>query len=177
MNRDKLIRNMACFVCDILGMDEPQIEYMETIPSVDASYIRESDVIVFAKGKISNYNDELLLVIVAHELRHKYQYEEVRALAANKHVEETYIVQEWKKSFDNYKHANEVSKNVYQNQTVELDAVAFSEVIVQSLNPNRNLDLDSDFRAKVNVVKKILAFQYKDDIKEVLEEYGFNKKK
>ena len=103
----------AKFVCKFLGIPVPRIMRVDRISISDtclAAYDWKNDVLFY-----KNIDSVETYFYIAHELRHKWQFEY--------HLD-------W---FNNYKSSNELDTMAYNMQTVELDANGFAVIAYADL--------------------------------------------
>lgn len=153
------------FLCDLLVIDQPRIFIKENgkFKDIDdqpaepftlkgsaaATTIVEKNEIYIDMNVI---NKSMLYPILAHELRHIYQYQSVMHPSWGEPMAET-----WKEEIMHYNASNIKG---YENQSIEIDANAFSKLII-------NVVYKKDF--EVNCDQKLL----KKRIQELMNDFGY----
>lgn len=99
-----------------------------------------------------------LLADLSHESRHAYQYQLIEGLIKNENDE--HLISQWKEEYNNIINPpenilNEESLKEYALQSIEVDAYAFSELMVQKIAKRTIwLNFPDWLRAKVEKRKK-----------------------
>lgn len=159
------IKKYILFLCDLLVIDQPRIFIKENgkFKDIDdqsakpftlkgsaaATTIVEENEIYIDMDVI---NKSMLYPILAHELRHIYQYQSVMHPSWVEPMAET-----WKEEIMHYNASNIKG---YENQSIEIDANAFSKLII-------NVVFKKDF--EVNCDQKLL----KKRIQELMNDFGY----
>lgn len=108
------------------------------------------------------------LFVVPHELRHLYQFQEVRAdNNGEKVIENKKIIDLWRRELDgNYRDSKQLNDNVelFNSQMLELDANAFTQVIMRKLLGMNikihSYDKNEIFDDVVNIIDKAYPDSY-----------------
>ena len=167
------IKRFYQFNCDLLAMEAPVICFKKKdmyfdingnrckefhiLPSAMATSVIEKNSIYV---NLDNIDDEILFFILAHEIRHCYQYQAV----IDEDIYEPYSSQ-WKKEIKSYRNSSSLN---YENQEIEIDANAYACFIYLFLGkniPNVNCD-------QIKLMKRVKEFGM-DFSKEELEDCSY----
>lgn len=159
------IKKFVNFLCDLMVIDQPNIyivdkggfkdidgvstESFELKDSSAATTIVEENKIYIDMNVIDK---AMLYTILAHELRHIYQYQSIMHPSWEEPMAET-----WKEEILNY---NGSDIEGYENQSIEIDANAFSKLII-------NVVFKKDF--EVNCDQELL----KKRIQELMNDFSY----
>lgn len=102
---------------------------------VSAVFIKEGYYIVFNNSFLSKATLPEIMITGFHETRHAYQYMQIEygKKLPFKYQDEQNVLDDWKKDFDNPKQPNEMTKEEYLNRPTEVDAIAFSYYLADTL--------------------------------------------
>lgn len=164
------------FLCDLLVINTPDIYFFKDgeLTSINGcpidkflrikkeaaatSYPEENTIII----NLDIVKDYFVYIVLAHEIRHIYQYQ----ATLNPSWEEP-MAEVWKKEMSNYS-ASDVPG--YENQDIEIDATAFSKIILNLLF-KKDFDTNCDKEKLQNRINELL-----DDfsVAEFIESYEYN---
>ena len=121
----------------ILDIKEPNISFLPdqkgANSDISAVFIPQTYTIAFHKTWLEEASEIEVLSCTFHEMRHAYQYEQERLMVSQKASESTERILKWKEERSMYqvpligKHA----QAHYLNQEIEIDAVAFSSLVMK----------------------------------------------
>lgn len=172
MNRINFVR----FICDLLVIDQPKIyflkegklttlhgrpsnELFKIKPEAAATTYPEENIIIINSGVVK---DTYVYIVLAHELRHIYQYQAAKNPSWGEPMANT-----WKKEISHYSASN---ISGYESQNVEIDATAFSKLIC-------NIVLKKDFETNCDqkkLQKRINQLKQDYTLEEIIECYEYN---
>lgn len=149
------------FICDLLAIDNPDIYFFKDcqLTSIDGhpvdkffrikkeaaatSYPEENTIII----NLDVVKDYFIYVVLAHEIRHIYQYHTI----LNPYWGEP-MAKTWEKEMSNYS-ASDVPG--YENQNIEIDATAFSKIIFNFIF-KKDFDTNCDQKKLQNRINELL---------------------
>lgn len=122
------------FLCDLLAIDIPKVQihqnnkYMDIDGNICNHFTLKKTSIATAYPTenlicidMDRANNDLIYAIIAHELRHIYQYQAVQNPSWKEELSSV-----WELEFATYEDS---SHDDYENQSIEIDAWAFSKLI------------------------------------------------
>lgn len=131
MENLEYIKRFYLFNCDLLAMEPPIVNFKknDSYFDINGENCEEFNILstamatsVIEKNRIyinlDNIDDELVCFILAHELRHCYQYQAIM----EDDIYEPYS-DVWKKEINSYKNSSNLN---YEDQEIEIDANAYA---------------------------------------------------
>lgn len=164
------------FLCDLLTIDFPNVHIKENgkyinlhgdeippFPAKDTAmataYPKENKILV----NMDAFHDGLEYIVIAHEMRHIYQW-----AAVQEKLESKRIIKLWE---DNFKHYLDSSNDGYENQPLEIDANAFAYIIIKTLF-DREITVRCDAKRLNKRIKELLIDFSRE---EIIESYTYSK--
>lgn len=139
----------------VLKIEDINVEFLEKSyfpnPEINAVFLKENLTIVFNEDWIINTSFLEIMVAAFHEARHVYQYMQIAKPRIMKNKENAEVIKQWTVDFEKYvkPYSNPNSENDYFNQTVEIDAIAFSKFLLNKLF-EVNVIIPEKIKDKVN---------------------------
>lgn len=125
--------------------------------TIAAVFLKDDDYI--AVNSVYNELSPSVVIFLAHESRHAYQWQVINGLLPAKESDD---LDRWKYEFENHiKPASEINHpddvKEYALQNIEIDAIAFSELFLQyAVRKSLKVSLPDYLRPIVNERKKII---------------------
>lgn len=144
------------FLCDLLTIDIPDIRIKED-GAMATSYPKENRICI----NKDSFHDGLEYIVIAHEMRHIYQW-----VAVQEKLEPKRIIKLWE---DNFEHYLDSSHTGYENQPLEIDANAFAYIIIKTLF-NREITVRCDAKRLNKRIRELLLDFSRE---EIIESYTY----
>lgn len=128
--------NAVEFASRILGLSEIDVVFKPAMafhdPEINALFNGQYYSITFNEDWLCHAKYEEIVLTALHETRHAYQKAMIEFPdLMNSHAKPE-IIKQWKMDFEAYKKPNGYEINDYINQSIEIDAIAFSYVAMNS---------------------------------------------
>lgn len=169
------IKKYIRFLCDLLVIDQPRVFIKESgqFKDIDdqpaepftlkgsaaaTTIVEETEIYI----DMDVINKDMIYPILSHEIRHVYQYQAVMQPSWGEPMAET-----WKEEIMHYSASNIKG---YENQSIEIDANAFSKLII-------NVVFKKDFEVNCNqelLKKRIQELMNDFSYEEIKECYEYN---
>lgn len=119
-------------------------------PDISAVFIKDGHYIVFNNSFLKFATIPEIIITGFHEARHAYQNLQVEILNYFQFnfKEDVETINKWKLDFDNQKLVSKMTRYEYLNQTIEIDAIAFSSYLTNKLL-NLNQTIPDEIKGKV----------------------------
>lgn len=165
-------KNIIMFVCELLDVNIPEFVFkkddvlfdingnivefdMSIVNGVKGKYIFDGKIL-FINVDL-HHNDEEYISIV-HELRHYYQECEIE----DRHFESEETIKLWEHNMNNYVSSNDDHVE-YINQPIELDANAFTFIVLANLYSKPIIIRDVDENSlKLRITEILSTITYKE---------------
>lgn len=176
------IKRSVYFITDLLTIPIPTVYLVDQEPKliVGRALKKIPDIPYSSKGRTfpeknliildKHQDDDMLLISLAHEIRHIYQHRVVYD-EEYKEDEERKTRRIWKDNFKNYLDS---SYENYEDQALELDANAFSWIIAKTIL-GKEITIKCDHKKLKIAIDDILSNFTLDEIKEVANDFDFCK--
>lgn len=125
------------FASRILELSEIQVVFKPAMVfhdrEINALFNGQYYSITFNEDWLCHAKYEEIVLTALHETRHAYQKAVIEFPEFMRSYVKPDVIKQWKMDFEAYKRPDVSSPYDYQNQSIEIDAIAFSYVVMDSL--------------------------------------------
>ena len=137
--------------CDVCFADFP-----DSYKTVLSMFEKHQHVIIFNMELLDSLNELEIVASLIHEGRHAYQWHQI--LHPDSSKEDMDLLQIWKEEFEHYDQPTTSNSDIYLQQSIEIDAIAFTSLQLELMSEGK-LIIPDEIKEKVDERKAIIKSQ------------------